>query len=320
MALRHAREQGGGEPVAPLGKGAGRLVYLGAFVHPRRHQPADLVQLFPAVNGPDVGVFIQRVPHPQRRPTARFNRARNGLVNRLLHQQPAARATHMALIEENTVHHPLHRLIHRGVVEYRHAGAFAAQLQSEPSCREPASRASRSAFPTAVEPVKATLSHPRMPRQLAAPASPPPVTTLNTPGRQARPPRSGSAKARAVKGVVSAGFSTTVLPVGQSRGATFQASIKQRKIPGNDLPRHAQRAVNPNREKRIPVCRPSRRNGKNGRPPSRNVKVAGLFDGLAPVQSFQHRQLPGPLLPPCGLCRNKNLERSLGAVLPQVLS
>ena len=64
--------------------------------------------------------------------------------------------------------------------------------------------------------------------------APSPVTMLTTPlGSPAS--RQISAKARAVSGVNSAGFSTTVLPAA-SAGATFQASIRSGKFQGMICP------------------------------------------------------------------------------------
>jgi len=86
----------------------------------------------------------------------------------------------------------------------------------------------RIARPTSVDPVKAILS--TSASTSAAPAAPSPVTILTTPfGR----PTSAqiSAKARAVSGVCSAGFRTTVLPAA-SAGAIFQASIRSGKFHG----------------------------------------------------------------------------------------
>jgi hypothetical protein len=87
--------------------------------------------------------------------------------------------------------------------------------------------------PTSVEPVKATLSTPSCATS-AAPVSPSPVTMLSTPF--GRPTSCAiSAKASAVSGVYSAGFSTTVLPAA-SAGATFQASISSGKFHGITCP------------------------------------------------------------------------------------
>ena len=84
-------------------------------------------------------------------------------------------------------------------------------------------------LPTAVEPVKATLSMPGW-RTSAAPAEPSPGTTCTTPGGSSASWQI-SARKSAVSGVVSAGFSTAVLPQA-SAGASFQAAISSGKFQG----------------------------------------------------------------------------------------
>jgi hypothetical protein len=84
------------------------------------------------------------------------------------------------------------------------------------------------ALPTSVDPVKATLSTPAS--TSAAPVRPSPVTMLTTPGGRSAW-RSTSQKSSAVSGVVSAGFSTTVLPAA-SAGAIFHASMRSGKFQG----------------------------------------------------------------------------------------
>ena len=68
----------------------------------------------------------------------------------------------------------------------------------------------------------------------ARPVSPAPVTMLTTPGGSSACWQM-SAKASAVSGVVSAGFSTTVLPQA-SAGAIFHASISSGKFHGMICP------------------------------------------------------------------------------------
>ena len=80
-----------------------------------------------------------------------------------------------------------------------------------------------------MEPVKATLSTSGW-LTTARPVSPAPVTMLTTQGGSSAC-RQMSAKARAVSGVVSAGFSTTVFPVARA-GAIFHASINRGKFQG----------------------------------------------------------------------------------------
>ena len=83
--------------------------------------------------------------------------------------------------------------------------------------------------PTSVLPVKATLSTPGWPT-IVAPVLPAPLTMLTTPGGRSSS-CSSSQKSMAVSGVVSAGLSTTVLPVARA-GAIFHASISRGKFQG----------------------------------------------------------------------------------------
>ena len=87
--------------------------------------------------------------------------------------------------------------------------------------------------PTSVEPVNATLSTSGW-LTSACPVPPAPVTMLTTPGGRSACWQI-SAKSSAVRGVVSAGLSTTVLPQA-SAGAIFQASISSGKFQGMTWP------------------------------------------------------------------------------------
>ena len=84
-------------------------------------------------------------------------------------------------------------------------------------------------LPTAVEPVKATLSTSGC-LTSARPISPGPVMMLTTPGGRSAW-RQTSANSSADSGVEDAGLSTTVLPAA-SAGAIFQASISSGKFQG----------------------------------------------------------------------------------------
>ena len=84
-------------------------------------------------------------------------------------------------------------------------------------------------LPTAVEPVKATLSMSGS-RTSAAPVAPSPGTIATTPGGSSASWMI-SASSSAVSGVVSAGLSTAVLPQA-SAGASFQAAISSGKFQG----------------------------------------------------------------------------------------
>ncbi len=87
--------------------------------------------------------------------------------------------------------------------------------------------------PTAVEPVKATLSIPGWVTRVE-PTSPAPVTMLTTPGGR---PASAmiSARTKIDSGVVSAGLITTVLPAARA-GAIFQDAISRGKFQGMTWP------------------------------------------------------------------------------------
>ena len=89
------------------------------------------------------------------------------------------------------------------------------------------------ALPTSVEPVNAILSTSGCSTS-AAPVRPSPVTMLTTPAGSSAW-RSTSQNSSAVSGVVSAGFSTTVLPAA-SAGAIFHASISSGKFHGMICP------------------------------------------------------------------------------------
>ena len=77
------------------------------------------------------------------------------------------------------------------------------------------------ARPTAVDPVKATLSTPGWPARWAPTSSPTPVTTLRTPG--GRPHASAIWAKRSIdSGVFSSGLRTMEFPAAKA-GPTFQS-------------------------------------------------------------------------------------------------
>ena len=88
-------------------------------------------------------------------------------------------------------------------------------------------------LPTSVEPVNATFFTSGC-ETTSEPVLPAPVTMLTTPGGSSAC-RQISANRSAVSGVVSAGFSTTVLPAARA-GAIFQASIRSGKFQGMICP------------------------------------------------------------------------------------
>ena len=129
MGLGDAGEQRGREPEAPVGQLAGRRPALGALVLADLGQLADPVELLGAVDGPDVGVLVERVAESQRGEAA-LEAVEQFVRDRLLHQQPAAGAAHVALVEEDAVDDALDRLVERGVVEHD-VGRLAAQLERD---------------------------------------------------------------------------------------------------------------------------------------------------------------------------------------------
>ncbi len=122
---------------------------------------------------------------------------------------------------------------------------------------------------------------------------PSPVTMLTTPGGSSAW-RTTSQKRSAVSGVVSAGFSTTVLPQA-SAGAIFHASISNGKFHGMICPATPSGLWPSIRERVLELVRPARvveevRGGE------REVDVAGLLDRLAAVQRLEHGELARALL------------------------
>ena len=77
-------------------------------------------------------------------------------------------------------------------------------------------------LPVSTEPVSASMSTSGWPISASPVGRPGPITTFRTPGGSTS--AASSAKRTVVIGVVSAGFSTTVLPAA-SAGANFQIAI-----------------------------------------------------------------------------------------------
>ena len=229
----------------------------------------------------DVGRLVERIADAQMAHAgAQFGVERFGDAFR--DEQARAGAADLALVEPDGVDEPFDGAVEIGIVEHDE-GRFAAELEADSFLPLPAV-ALRIARPTSVEPVKAILSTPAW-ATIAAPVSPSPVTILTTPG--GRPVSMQiSAKASAVSGVYSAGFSTTVLPAA-SAGAIFQASISKREVPRDDLTADADRLR-------------SRKFALGQRRPAgvmvevagdeRHVDVAQFADRLAVVERLQHRE------------------------------
>ena len=141
------------------------------------------------------------------------------IVDRLLDEESAPGATDVALIEEDAVDDSLDRLIHRGVVEYD-VGSLAAQFEGDllagpgQAAANELADCGRAGEGNLVD--VAVIDQARTRGTGAG-------NDVEHPGGSPASAAS-EAKINADSGVVSAGFSTTVLPVA-SAGATFQASI-----------------------------------------------------------------------------------------------
>ena len=100
-----------------------------AFIDAALHQSADLFELRTRVDRADVGVFIQRIAHPQS-PDAIPEFANDGRINSFLHKKTRAGAADMALIEINAGDDAFNGLIEGRVFENNVRG-FAAQFERQ---------------------------------------------------------------------------------------------------------------------------------------------------------------------------------------------
>ena len=130
---------------------------------------------------------------------------------------------------------------------------------------------------------------------------------LTTPGGSSAW-RQMSAKRSAVSGVVSAGFSTTVLPQA-SAGAIFQASISSGKFHGMIWPGDAERPRPAVRERVLELVGPARV-VEEVRRRERQVDVARLLDRLAAVERLGDGELARALLDQERAIRKRYLARS----------
>src|SRR5207302_7118801 len=106
VALGDVREDGRREPVALLREPARRLVDLRALLLPGGDELGDPVELLLRVDRADVGVLVERVADAECLEAA-LQLLDDGLVDRLLHEQPRAGAAHVALVEVDPVDDPL---------------------------------------------------------------------------------------------------------------------------------------------------------------------------------------------------------------------
>ncbi len=225
MGLGDAGEERRREPEAVVGQLAGRRPAAGTLLLADVGQLADLGQLLSGVDRTDVGVLVERIADPQGGHPA-LEPCQHVVRDALLHEQARAGAADVTLVEEDAVDDALDSLVERGVVEDDVRG-LAAELEGDPlvgaghGLGDRASHLGRAG--------ERHLVDVRVGDQRAAGVAAP-VTMFTTPaGRSAC--WQISANSSAVSGVVSAGFSTTVLPQA-SAGAIFQASISSGKFHG----------------------------------------------------------------------------------------
>src|SRR5690606_30077535 len=114
---------------ALLGQLARGRPALGALLLADRAQLADAVELLARVDGPDIGVLVERVADAQRL-EARLEPRDDLVVDVLLHEKAAARAADVTLVEEDAIDDTLDRLVDGGVVE-DDVRRLAAQLEGE---------------------------------------------------------------------------------------------------------------------------------------------------------------------------------------------
>jgi len=125
--LRAVVEERGWVPAALLRQRAARLGHICAFIPAQLYVFLDLVQLSFRVDGPDVGVLIERIPDAQRL-DAVLQFADDNVRHGFLHEQARARTADVPLVEEDAVDDPFHGLVERCIVK-NEMRCFTAQLQ-----------------------------------------------------------------------------------------------------------------------------------------------------------------------------------------------
>ena len=129
MALRHVGEEGWSEEPAARWQVAGGLPDLGTLGDAARYEFADALHLCLGVDRADVGVLIHWVADAQHRHA--IAQSREELFgDGLLHQEAAAGAADLALVEEDAVDDAFNRLVERGVFK-DDVGRLATELQRE---------------------------------------------------------------------------------------------------------------------------------------------------------------------------------------------
>ena len=147
-------------------------------------------------------------------------------------------------------------------------------------------------LPTAVEPVKATLSTSGWDTR-ARPISPGPVMMFTTPGGKSAW-RQTSANSSADRGVADGGLQHHGVPRSERR-RDLPGEHQQREVPGNDLGRDAQRLRVTIGKGVLELVCPSRVVPEVGRR-ERHVHVPRLLDGLAAIEGLQDGELAAAFL------------------------
>jgi hypothetical protein len=213
--------------------------------------------------------------------------------DRFLHQQPAARAAHVALVEENAVDDALDRLVQRGVVEHD-VGRLAPQLQ-----RHLLAGAGHRAgdLPAHLgRPGERHLVHPRVLDQRPAGVARP-GHDVDDAGRQVGLAADVGEGQRGQWGGLGRLEDHRVAT--RQRRSDLPGQHEQREVPGDDLRGHAQGPGIGAEAGMVQLVGPARV-VEEVRRHQRQVDVAALPDGLAVVDRLQHRELPRALLEDAG--------------------
>jgi hypothetical protein len=261
---------------------------VGALLLADVGQGADALELLGAVDRADVGVLVERVAEAQRGEPALEPLVDVG-GDRLGHEQAAAGAAHVALVEEDAVHDALDRLVERGVVEHD-VGRLAPELEGELLARA-GDRAGDLA---------ADLGRPRERHLVDARVldeGPAGVAgagdDVDDAGRQVGLPADLGERQRGERRGLGR-LEDDRVAAGQGR-RDLPREHEQREVPGDHLAGHA------HRPRVRPVAGVAELVGparvvEEVRRDQGEVDVAALADRLAVVDRLEHRELAGPLL------------------------
>ncbi len=234
-------------------------------------------------------VFLSmRIAHAERRQPL-LEPLDERLRDRLLDQQPAARAADLALVEEDAVDDTLDGLVERGVIEHD-VGGLATQLQGQRLVGTGDGAADLLAHGGGAR--EGDLVHVRMRDEREADLAGP-GDDVDDPRRQVRlaadvreqQRRQGCRGRRLEHHRVAR----------RERRRDLPGEHQQREVPGDDLRRHAQGLRVAVGERVLQLVRPARVVPEVGRR-ERHVHVPRFLDGLAAVERLEHRELAAPLL------------------------